>query len=321
MAVKSAVFDAGRLWLPSQVNVGRALEIVSSFAAGAMLVVTVAASVNEQATVESGGGVIETHKAPPGGTLAPPTREWMIAAYSGSPYTYDSDVTIKAQGVHDFVVKDVEWLGKPFINPVYYGVRIARWFDGGRAGSMLDFTHSKAISRPDRNAKFEGILGGQPAPETALIKDVFKKLEASHGHNMLTLNGLLRLPTFSARVSPYVGLGAGISLPHSEVHVKTDPARTYEYQYAGPVGQALIGLEIRLPRMSYFIEYKFSVAPYEMPLTHQDGTLLIFDVWRQFARWWRGEPPPGGYASTTFISHQIVGGLGVRVGAPSMAVD
>jgi lipid A oxidase len=319
MLVHSVGFGADRRWLPSKVNVGRALDVMSSLAAGVALVVTVAASLNEQAPVDTRDAAVESRATPPTSTLAPPAREWMIGAYSGSPYTYDSDVTIKNLGVHDFKVKDVEWQGKPFINPIYYGVRIARWFDGGNTGSMLDFTHSKAISRPDQDAKFEGTLGGKPAPGTALIKDVFKKLEASHGHNMLTLNGLLRLPSFSARVSPYVGLGAGISLPHSEVHVIGDPSRTYEYQYAGPVGQALIGLEIRLPRMSYFIEYKFSVAPYEMPLTHQDGTLLIFDVWRQFNRWWSGEPPPGGYASTTFISHQVVGGLGVRLGAPSMA--
>nr|MCU0790659.1 hypothetical protein [Nitratireductor sp.] len=244
-----------------------------------------------------------------------PRAEWMLAAYGGSPYTYPSDVRITKPGVHDVTVKDVEWQGLPFVNPIYYGVRVLRWFSGGRTGSMLDFTHSKAISKRSQEAAFEGTLNGKPAPEKALIGDVFRKLEASHGHNMLTLNGLLRLPTFSFRVAPYVGLGAGVSLPHSEVHVATEPSRTYEYQMAGPVAQALIGVEIRLPRMSYFLEYKFTFADYRMPLTGRDGTLLFSDLWKQFSRWASGEEPRDGWAETRFTSHEVIGGLGVRMSA------
>jgi lipid A oxidase len=243
----------------------------------------------------------------------------MIGAYGGVPYTLRSDVRIKSETGHDFTVKDVEWVGKPFTNPIYYGVRVARWFEGGRFGSMLDFTHSKAISNPFQEARFDGTIGGKPAPEKAAIKDVFKKLEASHGHNMLTLNGLWRLPSFNARLSPYIGAGAGISLPHSEVHVAGDPARTYEYQYAGLVGQGLLGVEIRLAGMSYFFEYKFTVAPYSMPLTHQDGWLLVTDLWRQFSRWMSGQAAPGGTAETTYISHQGVAGAAFRLGAPAAA--
>ncbi len=77
---------------------------------------------------------------------------------------------------------------------------------------------------------------------------------------MLTLNGLFRLPSIGLRLHPYVGIGAGVALPHSEVQMVKDPGRTYEYQYAGPVGQALIGIEFRVPRMSYFFEYKFTLA-------------------------------------------------------------
>jgi lipid A oxidase len=242
-----------------------------------------------------------------------PRSEWMVAAYGGSPYTYASDVTFTKPGGNNFTVRDVEWQGKPFINPIYYGVRVLRWFGDGRMGSMLDFTHSKAISNRDQTAKFEGTIDGKTAPESALIGDVFNKLEASHGHNMLTLNGLLRLPSFTFRLSPYVGIGAGVSLPHSEIHVKSDPSRTYEYQMAGPAGQAIIGLEFRLPRMSYFLEYKFTFADYRMPLTGRDGDILFTDVWRQFSEWWNGVEPRDGWAETRYTSHQVIGGLGVRL--------
>lgn len=241
---------------------------------------------------------------------APRARETTLGFYSGIPHTLASDVSITKSGVHDFTVKDVQWEGKPFVNPIYYGVRTTRWLTA-RSGAMLDFTHSKAISKRDIPYNLEGTLNGEPAPATATVDQHFGKLEASHGHNMLTLNGLLRLPGF-ARFSPYVGLGAGVSLPHMEVELKGDP-RTYEYQYAGPVGQALAGVEIRLPRVSVFFEYKFSLAPYEVPLSGSNSKdFLPQDLWRQFTAWLAGGEPLQGRLSTRFISHDVIGGMSVR---------
>jgi len=241
------------------------------------------------------------------------TGEVIVSAYSGVPYTYPSDVTFKAPGKYDFTARDVEWIGEPFDNPIYYGVRIARWGPAARSGWMVDFTHSKAIGERSQTLKLDGTMGGKPAPQGKNIKEIFNKLEASHGHNMLTLNGLWRLPSWGLRMHPYVGLGAGVSLPHSEVHFVGNKKRTYEYQYTGPVAQGLFGLEFRFARTSYFLEYKFSFAPYDMPLSDRNGTLLIFDLWNQAQDWWHGKQPPGGRLATTFASHQVIGGLGVRI--------
>jgi lipid A oxidase len=311
--------DAGVLWGSAQVNQARAVRGADAFAslvaAGALVVMVAGATAEDEISLAADPAGAAT--SADGGAADParvaPRSEWMVAAYGGSPYTYPSDVKITKPGVHDFTVKDVEWQGLPFTNPIYYGVRVMRWFGDGRTGAMLDFTHSKAISKRKQEARFEGTLDGKPAPEKALIGDVFKKLEASHGHNMLTLNGLLRLPSFTFRLSPYVGVGAGVSLPHSEVQVRSEPSRTYEYQMAGPVGQAVVGLEFRLPRMSYFLEYKFTLADYRMPLTGRAGDILFTDLWRQFDRWWSGEEPPGGWAETRFTSHEVIGGIGVRL--------
>lgn len=183
---------------------------------------------------------------------------------------------------------------------------------------MLDFTHSKTIAELDKEVNFEGLLHGEPAPAKAKLGDVFRRLEASHGHNMLTLNGLLRLFDLHPRLSLYGGLGAGINLPHSEIQLKKGGGgRTYEYLYTGPAAQALIGIEFRVPRMSYFLEYKFTFAQYDVPLSELDGTKigLFADLFRQARRWWSGEPPPGGILSKQLISHQAIGGLGVRFGA------
>lgn len=246
---------------------------------------------------------------------APRSRETQLALYGGIPNTLPSDVTLKKTGVHDFTMKDVQWEGKPFTNPIYYGVRTTRWLTA-RSGAMLDFTHSKAISLRDVPHQIEGTLKGAPAPAQGTVDEHFGKLEASHGHNMLTLNGLLRLPSITARLSPYIGMGAGVSLPHMEVDLKGEP-RTYEYQYAGPVGQALAGIEIRLPRVSLFLEYKYTIAPYDVPLSGTNsGDFLPSDLWRQFQAWLSGAEPPNGRLTTNYISHQVIGGLAVRL-APS----
>jgi lipid A oxidase len=250
-------------------------------------------------------------------TVAPRARETVLGFYGGVPYTYPSDVTIKKTGVHDFTMRDVQWEGKPFTNPIYYGVRTTRWLSE-RSGAMLDFTHSKAISLRDVEHGIEGTLKGQPAPARGTVDQHFGKLEASHGHNMLTFNGLLRLPGFG-RFAPYAGLGAGVSLPHMEVDIKGEP-RTYEYQYAGPVGQALAGIEIRLPRVSLFLEYKFTLAPYDAPLTGTTSRdFLPQDLWRQFSAWLSGGEPPEGRLTTTFTSHQVIGGVAVRLAPAASA--
>ncbi|MCB1520596.1 MAG: hypothetical protein KDJ37_08470 [Hyphomicrobiaceae bacterium] len=307
--------------------IGRRHRLADAAMGIAAIAMTVAATLAEpldhamqQAGIDTGKDTASTRDAGSElSRLALPTREVMIGAYAGAPYTYPSTVSLKKSGQHDFSVEDVEWEAKPFESPIYYGARVIRWFDGGRTGAMVDFTHSKALSLLGQEKVFKGTISGAPAPAKAILGDVFRRLEFSHGHNMLTLNGLWRLAFNLPRLSPYVGAGIGINLPHSEVQLKTAPGRTYEYQYTGPVAQAVIGIEFRVPRMSYFFEYKFSIASYEVPLTHRDGSILFVDLWRQFTRWLSGEEPPGGFAWTRLTSHQVIGGIGLRVGATPAA--
>lgn len=247
-----------------------------------------------------------------------PGKETTFGAYLGAPYHYPSDFTLKDGAGTDFTVKNVEWYTAPFKNPLYYGARIQRWSANGTTGGMIDFVHSKAIAPRDQQAKLEGTIGGKPVPETARIGDMMKKLEWSHGHNMLTVNGLLRFAGFSNTFVPYAGIGAGAALPHSEVALTSDAARTYEYQYTGPTAQALAGIELRLRTGSIFLEYKFTIADYRAPHTYRDGSLFPIDMWNQFSRWWSGAEPPGGWAANRLTSHQVVGGFLVRF-APQTA--
>lgn len=235
--------------------------------------------------------------------------EFLFAAYGGAPYTYASDVRVERAGT-DMTVHGVDWLGKPFDDPIYYGVRVARWFQRSSFGAMVDFTHSKTYAPMEQKAKLSGTKDGQPLPPAATIGELFHKLEFTHGHNMLTLNLLYRLPSLGSFINPYVGVGLGAALPHTEVQLKGGK-RTYEYQYVGPAGQILIGVELRVPRLSYFVEYKFTSASYRAPLQDRDGGALPLDLWNQFTRWAKGVPPAG-WVSTRLTSHQAIAGMGVR---------
>lgn len=288
---------------------------LTSFVAIAVLLASSVATVLEQSTVDGETSEAQRTTAEKLASVLP-AKETMVGAYMGAPHTYPSAVRIEKEGAYDFTIDPVHWKAQPFKSPIYYGARVVRWFTGGRTGMMVDFIHSKAIADLKKEAAFSGTLDGKPLPPRAKISEIVKKLEFSHGHNLLTLNGLLRLPNIGARVSPYVGAGAGVLLPHTEVKLTNGDSRTYEYNYAGPAGQALIGLEFRLSRMSVFLEYKFTYAQYEAPLSQMNGSWLILDIWRQFQRWMNGEEPPGGHVSTRLSSHQLVGGLAVRFAAP-----
>ncbi len=239
--------------------------------------------------------------------------QWAIGGYGGVAYTHPTEVRVVNPGRTDLTVKDFGWIGRPFKSPIYYGIRIQRWLPGGHAGAMLDFTHAKAIAKRDDVATFSGKINGKDVAGKQRVGDVFRHLEFSHGHNMLTFNGLMSLAPTWSRFRPYFGAGAGISLPHTEVGIHAENARTYEYQFAGFVGQGLAGLEVRLGRASLFLEYKFSYAPYDVPLSHEPyGWLLVTDLWRQFKAWWSGEKPPGGHLSTTLSTHHGIAGVLVK---------
>ena len=295
----------------------RKFDIVTTLAAALMITVSTAAGLLEQARVDNEPTLAQRHGSDDPSRLAP-GRETVIGAYIGAPYNYPSSARVVRPGAVDFTIDPINWHTNPFKSPIYYGARVQRWFAGGRTGGMVDFIHSKAIAPQEQETGFSGTIDGQPLPPRARIAEITNKLEFSHGHNMLLLNGLIRLPGIGARVSPYAGAGVGASLPHTEFQLTNGSRpRTYEYNYAGPATQALLGVEIRLPRVSFFVEYKFTYAHYEAPLSELDGSWLPLDIWRQATRWFAGEPPPGGHISTELAAHQIVSGLAVRIASPA----
>lgn len=254
-------------------------------------------------------------------SLSPTTSETLFAGYGGITHTHPSDVRFAKPGVTDLTAHDVDWIGRPFKSPIYYGLRVMHWPEMSRIGGMIDFTHAKTISVREQQVRFTGMRNGSPANRTAAVGDTFRHLEFSHGHNMLTLNGLLSLGQMTPAIRPYIGVGVGASLPHTEVQFLDEAKRTYEYQVTGIVGQIVAGIEVRLPRISVFVEYKFSAAPYHVPLSGLDGSKgnAFIDYWGQFQRWWRGEAPEFGTLTTNLLTHHVIVGAGYRLAGASRA--
>lgn len=260
-------------------------------------------------------------------------RERIVSGYVAQPFYHRSDLHLVRPDGTDLTLRQLGWDGDALHPPIDGGVRAVSW--RGSTGLMLDFLHNKAIARLGKGAHgsrvakpvietvdASGTLAGRPAPPRILLTDLFERFEFTHGHNVLLLTPMLRLPSTLPGVSPYVGTGAGFAMPHVEVWSAGDPRerRTNEYQLAGPAVQFVAGVEIRLGRIACFVEYKLSWAWISGALTGEHSWLNFNapgDLWRQLRRWWHGEAPRLGRFSTSLGAHQIAGGIGWRLGALS----
>lgn len=197
--------------------------------------------------------------------------EFLLGIYGGISGTLDSDVDVES-GATDLTLDDVPFDGESFDSPIYYGVRGTYWLEGMPSyGVMLDFTHAKAVADE-----------GEIAP-------TFDELQFSHGLNTLTLNGLYRHPL--SWITPYAGVGVGVSVPHVEIDLAGGGSSTDGYQFGGLAAQALAGMEFPLgDRFALFAEYKFSYTPLDIDL---DG---------------------GGSLETDLFTNQAMLGLSVRFG-------
>ncbi len=174
------------------------------------------------------------------GSVSGQAGELQISGYSGyisSPHSH-VDATDALGNTYS---NSVGWEGKPFEMPPFWGVRATYWTDRWENwGIAADFTHTKV---------YADLSGGTGA--------AYDTLEFTDGLNLLTANIMYRHPT-ETRFTPYVGIGAGIAVPHVETEFDADPGvETFEYQVTGPAVQALIGVDIAITdHVSTFVEYK-----------------------------------------------------------------
>ena len=151
--------------------------------------------------------------------------EATISVYGGANFSPHSDVDTKGTafgGTSD----TVSWDGASFEMPPYYGIRATWWMEQmPHFGVALDFTHAKV---------------------KADLPDDFTTLEFTDGINFLTANALYR-NVMDNGLTPYVGIGLGLSIPHVEVDGDAvDGVSTEEYQVTGIAAQAFIGIDYSL---------------------------------------------------------------------------
>jgi lipid A oxidase len=168
----------------------------------------------------------------------PAKAEQEISLYSGVQNAPDSTVKGREPNGTSFRF-DAGWEGKSLSMPLYYGIRCTNWYDDNNAWS-INFTHSKTYS----DGKTLGRSG-------------FSALQFTHGLNPLTVNWMHRFGSGSG-FRPYVGLGAGVAIPHVEIQSPSMVKKTSEYQYGGPVIDFLGGMRYSLSsQWSLFAEYSF----------------------------------------------------------------
>jgi lipid A oxidase len=189
--------------------------------------------------------------------------EVQIQVYGGVNGNFSSDVSVRKPGVVTDS-RSIEWDGKSFAMPPYWGARGIYWIDSSpNWGVAIEFTHAKAY------AKLGGAAGA-----------IYDRLEFTDGNNIVTANVLYRFdPWQHYRIRPYAGLGVGLAVPHVEVELVGDPGpRTFEYQVTGVALQGLVGLEMPLgANWSGFIEGKMTYTRIDADL--KGGGSLKTDLW------------------------------------------
>ena len=180
--------------------------------------------------------------------IAKPSHELRLGSAFGYSKTFSTLVRYSDPEYGSIEPFPVSWDGASFQEPIYYGYDISYWMPN-QFGFMLEFIHAK--------------IKADPLPEG------FSLLEMTDGLNYLTLNALHRSEPWDWLYIEYGG-GLGISIPHVEV-IYRDRPRTYEYQATGPVFQAILGLEFKIPtnhfwgkiwrlRTNYKLSYSYEQA-------------------------------------------------------------
>ena len=165
-----------------------------------------------------------------------------LGFYGGLQSAPHSRVIFSGDGVipdEDYLVG---WEGRSLEAPIYYGLRATYW-GSDTVGFGVDFTHAKIYPK-------EGDL---PAG--------FDALEFTDGLNILTANVYRRWPgaLWDGALTPYVGAGLGVSIPHVEVEYES--SKTNGYQFTGPAAALVAGAQYDLSdRWGVFAEYKFSYS-------------------------------------------------------------
>jgi lipid A oxidase len=200
-------------------------------------------------------------------------RQIALAAFLLSPAVARADVQLSFYGglqgaphstvqiSGDDTVPDLSftagWEGRSFELPPYYGIR-ATWWRSATFGFGLDLNHTKIYA----DAETLALTG-------------FDHFEMSDGLNILTVNAYRRWNEALGGLTPYVGGGLGVAIPH--VELIENGSRTWGYQVTGPAVAWMAGVSYPITETwSVFGEYKGTYSQNEAEL--EGGGTLETDV-------------------------------------------
>lgn len=172
---------------------------------------------------------------------SPAAAELELSFYLGAQGVNDSDGSVNLPGSNVTTSRKVDWKGKPFDSPLYYGGRIT-WWTNSDFGFGIEGTHTKAYASAADRAAFR-----------------VDRMEFTDGHNIFTANVMKRFPSAfeGSNFTPYVGAGLGIAVPHVDVQVSGSSHRTYGYETTGVALRGIAGMKYALTdNWALFGEYQ-----------------------------------------------------------------
>ncbi|MGJ8602492.1 MAG: outer membrane protein [Marivita sp.] len=191
---------------------------------------------------------------------SPALAEMELSIYSGWQTSPHSRIYGDYPGTGAEIDALIGWEGRSFEMPPYYGVR-GTWWKTETLGFGLEFTHAKVYAPDDEKAA----IG-------------FSDLEFTDGLNIITVNAYQRWPGLWAEgsITPYVGGGVGIAVPHVDVDTTTG-IEEYGFQYTGPAARVSAGVSYDLnDRFAVFGEYQFTYSSNSVDLP--EGGSLETDI-------------------------------------------
>lgn len=179
--------------------------------------------------------------------------ETELSLYTGTQTAPPSNITVRGDSVIPDAMFEQLWEGQSHLWPIYGGFRVTFWQDQN-FGYGLDYAHNKT------------------RPPNAALPAGYDALEFTDGLNTWTINAYWRWPdAVFGQATPYVGAGAGLSVPG--VEVRYGASDTFEYQVTGLAATWLAGVSYPIAESwSLFGEYKGTYTSNEVDLV-TGGTL------------------------------------------------
>ncbi|MDO5758428.1 MAG: outer membrane beta-barrel protein [Rhodobacterales bacterium] len=181
---------------------------------------------------------------------SPAAAELELSFYLGAQTANDSNASGYLPSGATFS-RNVDWGGKSFDSPFYYGGR-AIWWTHSDLGFGIEGTHVKAYASGSDMA--------------AIGVD---RLEFTDGHNIITANVMKRFPGAlkGGSFTPYVGAGIGVAVPHVDILPIGASNRTHDYELTGLALRGIAG-------MKYAINEDWALfAEYQITWSDNDATI------------------------------------------------